>query len=64
MAIASFHWADSNQDYSIDDEEILAVYDTYSDIEALPFDRELIDSIWASSGYTWDPDKEHFVTVD
>lgn len=64
LAIAPYHWADRNRDYMIDDEEILAVYDTYSDIEELPFDRELIDSIWASSKYTWDPAKEQFITVD
>ena len=64
LRIAPYHWADSNQDYMIDDEEILAVYDTYSDIEELPFDRELIDAIWASSGYTWDPEKEQFATKD
>lgn len=64
LALAPYHWADSNRDYMIDDEEILAVYDTYSDIEELPIDRELIDSIWASSGYTWDPASKHFVTVD
>ena len=64
VRVAPYHWADSNRDYMIDDEEVLAVYDTYSDIEQLPFDRELIDSIWASSGYAWNPDKELFVTTD
>lgn len=64
LHIAPYHWADSNRDYMIDDEEILAVYDTYSDIEELQFNRELIDSIWASSGYAWDSGKEHFVTKD
>lgn len=64
LVIAQYHWADQNRDYVIDDEEILAVYDTYSDIEELPFDRELIDSIWASSGYTWNSAKGQFVTVD
>ena len=37
----------------IDDEEILAVYDLYSDIRGLDIDRDLIDSIWAGGGYTW-----------
>jgi len=64
LAIAPYHWADTNRDYMIDDEEILAVYDTYSDIEELPFDRELVDSIWASSGYTWDQAQNKFITVD
>lgn len=64
LQVAPFHWADSNKDYMIDDEEILAVYDTYSDIEELPFDRELIDSIWASSGYRWDSENEQFIPND
>lgn len=64
LAIAPYHWADGNRDYMIDDEEILAVYDTYSDIEELPIDRELVDSIWASSGYTWDSARKQFITVD
>lgn len=64
LRVALYHWADLNQDYMIDDEEILAVYDTYSDIEELSFDRELIDSIWASSGYEWDAEQENFVTKD
>ncbi len=64
LTIAPYHWADSNRDYMIDDEEILAVYDIYSDIEDLSIDRELIDSIWASSGYTWNQIKEQYITVD
>jgi len=64
LTIAPYHWADNNRDLMIDDEEILAVYDTYSDIEELLIDRELIDSIWASSGYTWDSAAKSFITTD
>lgn len=53
MTIAPYHWADVNQDNTIDDEEILAVYDQYSALSKLDFGRDLIDSIWASSGYSW-----------
>lgn len=61
---APFHWADANRDSIIDDEEILAVYDTYSDIEGLPFNRELIDSLWASSRYKWDADSGRYIGID
>jgi transcriptional regulator with XRE-family HTH domain len=54
LAISGFHWADSNRDQRIDDEEILVVYDLFSDIEGFNFDRDLIDDIWASDGYRWE----------
>lgn len=53
LRIANFHWADHNQDNRIDDEEILIVYDLFGDIEGFIFNRDLIDEIWASSGYLW-----------
>lgn len=64
IEVAPFHWADANRDSIIDDEEILAVYDMYSDIEELPFDRERIDSLWASSRYRWDADSGQYIGID
>jgi transcriptional regulator with XRE-family HTH domain len=63
LEIAPYHWADTNQDAVIDDEEILAVYELYSDIDGLGYDRDLIDDIWAGSGYRWDPDKGVYSVV-
>ncbi|MDH3327939.1 MAG: helix-turn-helix domain-containing protein [Desulfobulbaceae bacterium] len=54
ISISSHHWADTNKDGMIDDEEILAVYDLYSEIQGLRFNRDLIDDIWAGSSYRWD----------
>ena len=54
LTISGYHWADSNRDQRIDDEEILVVYDLFSDIEGFNFDRDLIDDIWASDGYRWE----------
>ena len=54
LRIGNFHWADQNSDSMIDDEEVLAVYDLYSEIQGLDIDRDLIDEIWASGGYRWD----------
>ena len=54
LRISNFHWADRNSDNRIDDEEVLAVYDLYSEIQGLAIDRDLIDEIWASGGYRWD----------
>lgn len=54
ITIAPYHWADLDGDNAIDDEEILAVYDRYSILTELDFDRDLIDAIWAASGYAWE----------
>ncbi len=64
MTIAPYHWADSDRDGTVDDEEILAVYDRYADITALEFNRDLIDDIWASGGYRWDPKKKTYAVVE
>ena len=64
LTIEPYHWADSNQDNMIDDEEILAVYDLYSDIKGLRFDRDLIDTIWAAGGYSWNDEKNTYTIQD
>jgi DNA-binding XRE family transcriptional regulator len=53
LRISNFHWADHNRDNLIDDEEILIVYDLFSDIEGFDFNRDLVDEIWAAGGYDW-----------
>ncbi len=53
LQIANYHWADHNRDNRIDDEEILIVYDLFGDIEGFEFNRDLVDEIWASTGYHW-----------
>lgn len=50
---APYHWVDEDRDSIIDDEEILAFYDMFSDVE-LDIEKDLIDEIWASKGYEWD----------
>jgi len=40
------------------------VYDLYSDIDGLDFDRDRIDSIWAAGGYRWDEKKEKYVVAE
>ncbi len=64
VIIAPYHWADTNRDNSIDDEEILAVYDLYSDVDGLQFNRDLIDDIWAGTGYYWDEKKKKYVVLE
>lgn len=63
IAIAPYHWADSNRDNSIDDEEILTVYDQYEAVEPLDTSWELIDDIWTGQGYRWDPETGEFIVL-
>jgi transcriptional regulator with XRE-family HTH domain len=61
LPIAGYHWADANRDNSIEDEEILAVYDTFSGLDNISYDWQKIDEIWSGGGYTWDAAKEEYV---
>lgn len=61
VAIGEFHWADSNGDGVISDEEILTVYDEFSDINGLALDIDQVEEIWLGSGYRWDPEQKTFV---
>ncbi|MDD5757551.1 MAG: helix-turn-helix transcriptional regulator [Desulfobulbaceae bacterium] len=54
LELAPFHWADVDRNNKIDDEEILAVYDRYSSMKEIDFGRDLIDDMWAGSGYVWE----------
>ncbi len=63
IELAPFHWADTNKDNKIDDQEILAVYDDYSEVEGVGLDMELIEDIWFGSKYFWDKSKKGFVIV-
>jgi len=51
--LLDFHWADTNTDNSIDDEELLAVYDDFGTVEGLLVDMEEVEAIWMGSGYRW-----------
>lgn len=56
IVVGDHHWADTNKDNVIGDNEILMVYDQYSDIEGLGIDIDLIEEIWLGSGYKWNSD--------
>ena len=64
LTVAPFHWADANRDQVIDDDEILAVYDLYSDIAGLNYDRDRIDTLWTAGGYRWDGKRKNFVALE
>lgn len=53
ILFGSHHWADENKDNIISDEEILIVYDRYSDVEGLEQEIDTIEEIWLGTGYSW-----------
>ncbi len=61
---APFHWADLNQDNIIDDEEILAVYDTFSGLNAVESELKDLENIWSAGAYKWDATHGKFVTME
>ena len=60
LQASPFHWADSNSDGRIDDEELLSVYETYGGIEGLSFGKKLIEEIWAAKGYRWNAETRSY----
>jgi len=60
LQASPFHWADSNTDGRIDDEELLFVNETYGGIEGLHFGKKLIEEIWAAKGYRWNPETRNY----
>lgn len=64
LAVASFHWADGNRDNRISDEEILLVYDEYSELKDLGLDIDLIEEMWLGGGYVFDQEGRKFVVKE
>jgi len=60
-AVSRYHWADFDENGVIDDEEILAVYDDFDEIDGVSLDMDLIEEIWFGSGYRWDSEKRQFI---
>lgn len=58
-----YHWADTNRDNVIDDEEILSVYDQFSAVGQLGVGINLIEEIWSGSGYYWNNETKRFVVA-
>ena len=57
------HWADTDRNNIIDDEELLAVYDDFGRVEDLGVDVEEVESIWMGSGYRWDAAAGEFTII-
>ena len=64
IVISHYHWADTNKDNSISDEEILAVYERYGAITGIDLDIDLIEEIWLGSSYQWDAATATYKIID
>ncbi|MCP3889174.1 MAG: helix-turn-helix transcriptional regulator [Desulfobulbaceae bacterium] len=62
--LGKYHWADEDEDNIISDQEILLVYDKYSDVSGLDKEIDLVEEIWLGSGYKWESDSENFDILD
>jgi len=58
------HWADSNNDNRISDEEILTVYDLAKNESEIGIDMDLIEEMWLGDGYIWHPDTQRFSIIE
>ena len=58
-----YHWADSDGDNRISDEEILMVYDLLSGETSQIIDLDLLEEMWLGDGYLWQPQQQRFSIV-
>ncbi len=67
IQVLPYHWADTNRDNSIDDEEILAVFDDFGALEGrapATLDFERIEDIWAAGAYRWVAARKTFTPAE
>jgi transcriptional regulator with XRE-family HTH domain len=57
------HWADTNGDGRIDDNEIMPAYYLTEEMKGLGLDWKTVEAIWSGKGYTWDRSKQEFVVT-
>ena len=62
VRIGPYHWADSNGDGRIDDDEVIPAYYLCQDLKGLGLDWPTIEAIWSGKGYRWAP-KTGFTVV-
>ena len=60
ITVNGCHWADTNCDGRIDDNEIMPAYYLTDEMKGLGLEWKTIESIWSAKGYTWDGVKKGF----
>jgi DNA-binding XRE family transcriptional regulator len=64
VEMSNYHWADRNNDYRIDDNEILAIYSSFERFKQMGVDIDQIQAIWAGYGYRFDLDRKEFIVMN
>jgi len=54
IRVGAYHWADSNGDGRIDDDEIMPAYYLCEEMKGIGLDWKTIEAIWSGKGYRWD----------
>jgi hypothetical protein len=60
--ITPYHWADTNEDYTISDNEILIAYETFSSPGESGIDFSTLEELWLAGQYTWNKTRAAFDT--
>lgn len=63
LTVNGRHWADTNGDRRIDDNEIMPAYYLSEEMKGLGLDWKTIETIWSSAGYTWNEKLKIFEVV-
>jgi transcriptional regulator with XRE-family HTH domain len=61
LRIGAYHWADTNGDARIDDDEIMPAYYLCEEMKGLDLDWKTVEAIWSSKGYRWNPKEGYTV---
>ncbi len=61
--ITPYHWADTNQDYTISDNEILLAYEIFSSPGESGIDFSTLEKLWLAGHYTWEKAEATFEPV-
>ena len=63
VMVSGVHWADTNGDGRIDDNEIMPAYYLTEEMKGVDLDWKTIEAIWSSKGYRWDEKTKEFVVT-
>ncbi len=64
IIITDFHWADTNQDHRIDDNEILTIYNSFDLLQRIGVDIEEIRQAWMNGkGNHWNSTQKKFMIL-